>query len=151
MKEGDQGTRRAGEAKEKEKRTQGQALKKKMWFYAIGIAPTRDMPLELHLQERCNWNCTYKTEDLKKKTLSSNRSPSHPMRLSIIQARYPIRVANRKDKGVAVPQIVHSLIHVAFQCIPGRGQLQLPFPLLINVGAVCALNSCGSCVGWEVG
>jgi hypothetical protein len=31
MKEGDQGTRRAGEAKEKEKRTKDQA-QKKMWF-----------------------------------------------------------------------------------------------------------------------
>jgi hypothetical protein len=31
MKEGDQGTRRAGEAKEKEKRTKDQAPKK-MWF-----------------------------------------------------------------------------------------------------------------------
>jgi hypothetical protein len=31
MKEGDQGTRRAGEAKEKEKRTKDQAAKK-MWF-----------------------------------------------------------------------------------------------------------------------
>jgi hypothetical protein len=45
--------------------------------HAIGIAPTREMQLELHLQDRCNWNCTYKTEDLKKKTLSRNRSPSH--------------------------------------------------------------------------
>jgi hypothetical protein len=27
--------------------------------HAIGIAPTT-LPLELHLQERCNWNCTYK-------------------------------------------------------------------------------------------
>jgi hypothetical protein len=97
MKEGDQGTRRAGEAKEKEKRTQRPSSKKNMWFYAIGIAPTRDMQLELHLQERCDWNRIYKTEDLRKKTLSKIRSPSHPTRLLVIPARYPKRVANQKD------------------------------------------------------
>jgi hypothetical protein len=45
--------------------------------HAIGITPTREMQLESHLQDRCNWNRTYMTEDLKKKTLSRNRSPSH--------------------------------------------------------------------------
>jgi hypothetical protein len=92
MKQGDQGTRRAGEAKEKEKRTKDQAPQKKM---------------------------VLKREDPKKKTLSRNRSLSHPTHLSVIPARYPIRVANQKDKGVAVPQIVHSPIHVGFQCVPG--------------------------------
>jgi hypothetical protein len=80
--------------------------------------------------------------------------PLHPTRLSLIPARYPIRVANQIDKVITVPQIVHSPIHVTFQCIPCRGQLQPPFPLLINlinVGAVNALNCCGSCVGWKVG
>jgi hypothetical protein len=48
MKEGDQGTRRAGEAKEKEKRTKDQAPNK---------------------------NGVLKREDTKKKTLSRNRSP----------------------------------------------------------------------------
>jgi hypothetical protein len=48
MKEGDQGTRRAGEAKEKENRTKDQAPKK----------------------------CGSKKEDLKKKTLSRNRPPN---------------------------------------------------------------------------
>jgi hypothetical protein len=67
MKEGDQGTRKAGEAKEKEKRTKDQVKKKKL---------------------------VLKREDPKKKTLSRNRSPSHPTCLSVIPARYPIRVAN---------------------------------------------------------
>jgi hypothetical protein len=79
--------------------------------------------------------------------------PLHPTHLSIIPARKPIRVENQIDKVIAVPQIKHSPIHVAFQCIPSRGQLQPSFSLLINlinVGAVHALNSCGSCVGWKV-
>jgi hypothetical protein len=45
--------------------------------HAIGITPTREMRLESHLQDRCDWNHTYMTEDLKKITSSRNRSPSH--------------------------------------------------------------------------
>jgi hypothetical protein len=41
--------------------------------------------------------------------------------LAIVPARHPGVVTNRKDKGVAVSQIAHSQIHVAFQLIPGPG------------------------------
>jgi hypothetical protein len=54
-----------------------------------------------------------KMEDLKKKTSSRNRSPTPSNVLAIIPARDPMGVANREDKDVAVPQIVHSPIHVA--------------------------------------
>ena len=68
MKEGDQGTRRAGEAKEKEKRTKDQAKKK------------------------CG--SKKKMEDLKKKTLSRNRSPTP----SNVLFRRPSKVSNKSRK-----------------------------------------------------
>jgi hypothetical protein len=94
MKEGDQGTRRAGEAKEKEKRTKDQVPK---------------------------INVVLKGKTQRRKLCQETGLPLHPTRLSIIPARYPIRVANQIDKGIAVPQIVHSPIHVASQFVPSQG------------------------------
>jgi hypothetical protein len=117
-------------------------------------APCNIQPIRAKDQAPSKKNMVLKRKTRRRKFCQETGLPLHPTRLSVIPARYPIRIINQIDKGIGVPQIMHSPIHVAFQCIPGRGQLQLPFPLLINlinVGAVHALNSCGSCVGWEVG
>jgi hypothetical protein len=58
-----------------------------------------------------------KEENFVKKQVSL----SIQQRLAVVPARHPGVVTNRKDKGVAVPQIVHSQIHVAFQIISGPG------------------------------
>ncbi len=108
-------------------------------------APCNNQPIRAKDQAKKK-NGYKKGKTRRRKLCQETGLPLHSMHLSIIPARYPIRVPNR--------QIVHSLIRVAFQCIPCRGQIQPPFPLLINlinVGAVHELNSCGSCVGWEVG
>jgi hypothetical protein len=49
--------------------------------------------------------------------------PEHPTHLAVVPEpeRHPLVATNRKDKGVAVLQIAHSPIHVAFQLIPGPG------------------------------
>jgi hypothetical protein len=70
MKEGDQGTKRAGEAKEKEKRTKDQAPKIKC-------------------------GSKKKREDLKKKTSSRNRSPTPSNGL----IRHPSKVSNKSCKS----------------------------------------------------
>jgi hypothetical protein len=68
MKEGDQGTRRAGEAKEKEKEP------------------------KIKLQKKCG--SKKKRKDLKKKTLSRNRSPTPSNAL----IRRPSKVSNKSCK-----------------------------------------------------
>ncbi len=118
-------------------------------------APCINQPIRAKDQAPSKENMVLKRKTRRRKLCQETGLTLHPTSLSVIPARYPIRVINRIDKGIGVPQIMHSPIHVAFQCIPGQGQLQPPSPLLINnlinVGAVHALNSCGSCVGLEMG
>jgi hypothetical protein len=122
-KQGDQGTKRAWESKEKEK-PRPYISKNKI---------------------------VLKRKTSRRKLLQETGLPWHPTCLFVVHTRHPIVVTNQKDKGVAVLKIVHSPIHIAVQFIPGPGQLLPPFPLLINGGMVRELNSCGSCMGWEVG
>jgi hypothetical protein len=93
-----------------------------------------------------------KREDPKKETSSRNRSPAPSNKcLAVVPLRHPARVSNQKDKGVAVPQIAHSPIHVAFQTPLCPGQLPPPIILIVDVCTKSVLNCCGGHVRKEVG